>query len=361
MPTIYFNKNFSVTSAQLEQLRLSGQFTTLASHSDPSSAMLGAADRALTEPRGLLGTPYVEWLLATVRRERPQVFLVGKEAGRVAERRADFEALGTRVIAVADAPTLRLLDRKDEFLTSWDDSILPIPAWTTFHDAASFEAGIERLRSHPGFVPGSTRLCIKPARGIYAAGFRVLTEGRTLKSFLRGELYQMSLEEARRMFGLEETFPTMLLMHTLEGAERSVDCVAWQGELAAAVVRRKLPDGGPQYLEDRPDLLEAARRLTRAYQLSGIFNFQTKDDAQRRPNMLEINARASGGLRYSMAAGLDFAGVAAALSLGLLRAQDAPTPRTDLHVNEVKQARVLQAATTLEDGPELLDEEDALA
>ena len=346
MPTIYFNKNFSVTSAQLEQLRLSGQFATLASHSDPTSAMLGAADQALTEPRGLLGNAYVDWLLTTVSRERPDAFIVGKEAGAVAERRAEFEALGTQVIAVANAHTLRLLDRKDEFLSGWNADILKVPAWTTFHDAASFEAGIDLLRAHPDFVPGVTRLCIKPTRGIYAAGFRVLTEGRTLKSFLRGELYQMSLEEARRMFGLEDGFPTMLLMHTLEGAERSIDCVAWEGELAAAVVRRKLPDGGPQLIEDRPDLLEAARRLTRAYHLSGIFNFQTKDDAQKRPNMLEINARASGGLRYSMAAGIDFAGLAAALSLGLLRVQDAPTPRTGLRVNEVKQARLLEETST---------------
>ncbi|WP_425146110.1 ATP-grasp domain-containing protein [Deinococcus sp.] len=360
-PLVYFNKNFSVTSAQLERLRQSGQFATLASHSDPTSAMLGAAERAITEPKGLLGSAYLNWLLETVQRERPAAFLVGKEAGAVSDRRAEFERLGTQVIAVADAPTLRLLDRKDEFLAGWDASILPIPAWTTFHDAASFEAAIALLHAHPGFVPGKTRLCLKPARGIYAAGFRVLTEGRSLKSFLRGELYQMSLDEARRMFGQEGRFQTMLLMHTLEGAERSVDCVAWQGVLAAAVVRRKLPDGGPQLIEDRPDLLEAAQKLTRRYHLSGIFNFQTKDDAQRQPNMLEINARASGGLRYSMAAGLDFAGVAAGLALGLISPEQVLLPRTGVRVSEVKRAQVLGGAAELEGGNEPLGENAELA
>ena len=163
------------------------------------------------------------------------------------------------------------------------------------------------------------------------------------------------------MSALEGRFSTMLLMHTLEGAERSVDCVAWQGELAAAVVRRKLPGGGPQLIEDRPDLLEAARQIARRYGLSGVFNFQTKDDAQKRPNMLEINARASGGLRYSMAAGIDFAGLAAALSLGLLRPQDAPTPRTGLRVNEVKQAQILTESGTQQNDAELLGEEETLA
>jgi hypothetical protein len=349
MKTIYFNKNFSVTSAQIEAVKLEGRFSTLASHSDPASVMLRAADRQVTEPRGLLGTAYVDWLLDTVKRERPGVFVVGKEAGAVAERRGEFVDLGVQPLTVADAATLRHLDRKDEFLSAWDTSVLPLPAWTTFHDLASFEAGVSELRAHPDFLPGVTRLCVKPARGIYAAGFRVLTEGRDLGSFLKGELYQMSYAEARRLFVQPEqegsVLPTMLLMHTLEGAERSVDCVAWNGRLAVAVVRRKLPDGGPQLIEDRPDLLTAARQIASRYGLSGIFNFQTKDhqlpDGARLPNMLEINARASGGLRYSMAAGINFASLAARLALGELPPADATRPRTGLRVAEVKTAVAL--------------------
>jgi len=354
MTTLYFNKNFSVTSAQIEAVNLEGRFSTLASHSDPENVMLGAAQRRLLEPRGLLGSAYVDWLLQTVQRERPQVFIVGKEAGAVAERRREFAALGCEALTVADAPTLRHLDRKDEFLHAWNPKILPTPAWTTFQDLAGFEAGVDALRAHPDFVPGVTRLCVKPARGIYAAGFRVLIgedgrEGRDLDSFLKGELYQMSYAEARRLFVQPEqtgdTLPTMLLMHTLEGAERSIDCVAWQGTLATAVVRRKLPGGGPQLIEDRPDLLEAARQTARTYRLSGIFNIQTKDaqrpDGSRQPNILEINARASGGLRYSMAAGVNFASLAAQLALGELDAADAPRPRTGLRVAEVKTALIL--------------------
>lgn len=353
MKTIYFNKNFSVTAAQIEAVNSEGRFATLASHSDAENSMMLAASRAVQEPRGLLGDAYVDWLLQTVRHERPEVFIVGKEAAAVAARRADFEALGTRALTVADVPTLKHLERKDEFLRDWDTGVLPVPAWTTFRDLHSFEEAIIRLRAHPDFVPGVTRLCVKPARGIYAAGFRVLTEGRDLGSFLAGELYQMSYGEARRLFA-QPGLPTMLLMHTLEGAERSVDGVAWQGELAAAVVRRKLPGGGPQLIEDRPDLLDAARHIASRYRLSGIFNFQTKDaqlpGGARQPNMLEINARASGGLRYSLAAGVNFASLAAQLALGVLAPHDAPPPRTGLRVAEVKMARVL---TAREDAPQV--------
>ncbi len=58
--------------------------------------------------------------------------------------------------------------------------------------------------------------------------------------------------------------------------------------------------------------------------------------------MLEINARASGGLRYSMAAGVNFASLAARLALGEVRAQDVPAGRTGLRVAEVKTAVVLE-------------------
>lgn len=205
MKTIYFNKNFSITSAQLDALKHEGRYQTLASHSDPENTMMLAADRKVQEPRGLLGDAYVDWLLGTVQRERPDVFIVGKEAWAVAERRSEFGALGVQALTVADAPTLRHLDRKDEFLRAWDTDVLPIPAWTTFHDLATFEAGLDELEEHPAFVPGVTRLCVKPARGIYAAGFRVLTDGRDLGSFLKGELYQMSYGEARRLFAQTET------------------------------------------------------------------------------------------------------------------------------------------------------------
>ncbi|MFC6619389.1 ATP-grasp domain-containing protein [Deinococcus radiophilus] len=114
----------------------------------------------------------------------------------------------------------------------------------------------------------------------------------------------MSLAAARELFSAPQ-FPPMLLMEVLEGPERSVDCVAWEGRLIRAVVRRKFGVG--QVIEDRPDLTEAARRIAERYGLSGIFNFQTKDQAGA-ANMLEINARASGACATPWPLGSIFCG-----------------------------------------------------
>ena len=58
---------------------------------------------------------------------------------------------------------------------------------------AEFDAAYADLRTE------GVRLCLKPARGIYASGFRVLMERPDLDSFLKGELYQMSVAAARRL------------------------------------------------------------------------------------------------------------------------------------------------------------------
>ncbi|GGL92496.1 hypothetical protein GCM10010840_33320 [Deinococcus aerolatus] len=334
---VLFTKNFTVTAAQLHALKGS-RYALWASHSDPGHGMLAAADHTFLEPRGLLGDDYAAWLLDACARHGIQLVIPGKERERLAGWEEQFAAAGVTLITPASEATQRHLDRKDEFLRDWDTDILPVPRWTTFDSLETFDEAVASLRQP------DVRLCVKPARGIYASGFRVLLDTPDLNSFLRGDLYQMSHASARELFASGE-LPTMLLMHTLEGAERSVDCVAWQGELLRAVVRRKGGEG--QQIEDRPDLLEAARQISARYGLSGIFNFQTKDgpDADgrnRTPNMLEINARASGGLRYSMAAGVNFPLLLLDAATGVLDRAAIPPVLTGLRVTEDKVARVMQ-------------------
>lgn len=334
---VLFTKNFSVTAAQLHALK-GTRYAVWASHTDPGHGMLAAADHTFLEPRGLLGDDYAAWLLDACVRHGIGLVVPGKERERLAGWQGRFAEAGVTLITPATEAIQRHLERKDEFLRGWDTDILPIPRWATFDSLASFDEAAATLRQ-----PG-VRLCVKPARGIYASGFRVLMDTPDLKSFLGGELYQMSHAAARELFAAGE-LPTMLLMHTLEGAERSVDCVAWQGELLRAVVRRKGGEG--QQIEDRPDLVEAARRISAHYGLSGIFNFQTKDGPDREgrnrtPNMLEINARASGGLRYSLAAGVNFPLLLLDAATGVLDRAALPPVQTGLRVAEDKVARIVR-------------------
>lgn len=287
---VWFNKSFTVAARLIEALR-GTRYVAHASHTDPAHASLHAAPHAFLEPRGLVGDAYAGWMLETARERGIHVIVVAKEREVLADHVDAFAREGVQLIVPATREVQRHLEHKDEFLGGWNPDILPIPSWRTFTDLVTFDEAADALRT-----PG-TRLCMKPARGIYASGFRVLTDRPSPKSFFGGELYQMTHAAARELLAEGQT-PTMLLMHTLEGVERSIDCVAWQGELLSAVVRRKAESA--QRIEDRPDLVEAARSIARTYTLSGLFNFQTKDQ-RGVAHMLEINARASGGCYLAMA------------------------------------------------------------
>ncbi|MFC6592767.1 phosphoribosyltransferase domain-containing protein [Deinococcus lacus] len=338
---VLFNKSLSVTAAIVQAMR--PPYRVWTSHSDPASGQYAASQHQILEPKGLQGDAYAEWLLQACAERGIRFLVAGKERERLADWKARFAEQGLTVITAASRETQHHLEDKAAFLGGWNTDILPLPRWTVFRTLAEFESGVAELQAG---APG-TRLCLKPARGIFASGFRILG-GPDLRRFLAGDLYNMTYAAARELFGsAEQPFAPMLLMHTLEGAERSVDCVAWEGKLLAAVVRRK--DGGLQEIEDRPDLLAAAQRLTETYQLSGIFNFQTKDDAAGRANMLEINARPSGGLRFSMAAGVNFGQMLLDAATG--RPGESPEIRTGLQVMEDKVVRTATPTRAAGPGP----------
>ena len=295
LPKVLFTKNFSVTSAQLAALE-GAPYEVWASHTDPGHGMLAAAPHTFSGTAWPAGRRLRRVAAVGLHGARHQLVVPGKERERLGHWQPRLSEAGITLIIPADEATQRHLERKDEFLRIGTRLFCPFRAGRPSIPPTA-------LTRAAALANPACALCLKPARGIYASGFRVLMERPDLNSFLKGELYQMSVAAAREMFA-GRTLPTMLLMHTLEGAERSIDCVAWQGRLIRAVVRRKGEHG--QRLEDRPDLVAAAAKIAPTYQLSGIFNFQTKDDGLRVPHMLEINARASGGLRYSMAAGINF-------------------------------------------------------
>ncbi len=337
LPTIWFNKSFSGT---LQQIRaLAGHARVIASHTSADSIMLRGDHDAFLEPRGLVGEAYAEYCLSVCRARGVDVFFAQKEMAALAARREDFETQGTRLIVAGTPQTLALLDDKAAFSATFPAEPLGtrVPETFTVTTWPQMQAAILDLRTrHAG-------VCMKPARGVYAAGFRVLTEREDLRRFLAGDVFFMSEAQAHLLYSAQPEFPATLVMEHLPGLERSVDCVAWAGDLAGAVVRAKV-GGGVQELQDHPALLDVVRRMTRHYGLSGLFNVQFKEDVTGAPCVLEVNPRAAGGLATSMVSGLNFPWVAVQLALGLITPADVPAPRTGLRVTEVKDVLELTDA-----------------
>lgn len=316
-------------------------YRVLVSHTNADSPQLQGAAEPHLEPRGLTGDAYIRWALEFARSHRVDVFWPGKELRVFARERARFEAAGVTLILPAGEVILDHLDDKAAFLAGLPDFLRtpPYGVVTTWADmSAAFD-----IISEQGWTP-----CIKPARGVYGHGFRVIVHERRLEDFLAGDTIRMTRDEARGLFAPLASFSPMLVMGCLTGVERSIDVVSWQGQLGAAIIRAKLPGlHGSQLIEQRPDLEELVRQAVSHYGLSGVVNVQFKDGPDGAPYILEINARPSGGSHMSALAGPDLPVWAVRLALGEAQASDVPPPAYGARLLNLHVARVIHGAPEL--------------
>lgn len=122
-------------------------------------------------------------------------------------------------------------------------------------------------------------------------------------------------KNAKALRNLVRTSPEHLVMDFIEGYDISVDMIRWEtpdGRVfhSAAAYRVLLPRRkGISYLRigvRRPDLEEAALRLLEAVGYQGVAGLDFRIDRKTgKAYFLECNPRFSGGIRSTLAAGLD--------------------------------------------------------
>lgn len=267
-------------------------------HTARSTPFLQACDAALPEQEHLTGDVWVEHALAFCAEHRIDVFVPGRERLAVSRARERFEAAGVRVMV---SPPESLATLADKGLAH--DAALslgvPVPVTHVVTDAAGFRSAYDAL------VAGGLRACIKPAVDHGAAGFRVLDEGAGTWADLQ-ELPSARVhpDVVERLLAEQGAVAPLLVCELLEGDELSVDVLAHDGELLAAVPRSK---GGPQWtrqlVEDHA-AVEIARTLVKGYDLSYLHNVQVRYGSGT-CRLLEVNTRPASGLFHSAASGLN--------------------------------------------------------
>jgi len=153
-----------------------------------------------------------------------------------------------------------------------------------------------RLRAEGPLFPGHPGdLCVKPASGIYGAGFRILREVVGERTTMSG-LSALELPEQafRAMLSALPGAERMMLMPLLPGPERSVDFACYEGLLLGTVTRVKGLTS--QTLHHDPHGEKLASLVARTFGLTGLLNLQTMEDAAGTPRLLEVNSRTSGGV-----------------------------------------------------------------
>lgn len=331
--TVWFNKNLNNTwqvLALIRAAREAGEFRLLGTHSSARYPGRRYCDVFEQEPDGLGVRAYVEHCLDVARRHRVTHFFPGHELLALVRARPRFEAIGTRLVAAAEANTLDLLRSKARLYRTLAGEDFPIPDYAVVNDLAGFDAAFERLRSRRPVV------CYKPAVSVYGIGFRIVAErGPELQRLRARDPLYIGLDAARRRLAAQGRFRDLLVMEYLPDPERSVDCLARHGQLLRCVVRRK--EEGFQVIETNPALVAMVRRLTARFRLHNLFNVQFKD-ADGRSYLLEINPRMSGGLPFACRSGLVLPYWAIRLALGSAEPDDVPVPRAGVRVLQPERA-----------------------
>ncbi|MEX2104714.1 MAG: ATP-grasp domain-containing protein, partial [Bacilli bacterium] len=183
------------------------------------------------------------------------------------------------------------------------------------------------------------RVCFKPVHGEGGAGFRVINEAVNSLDSLYGPInHRISLEQTITILSGQETFPDLMVLEFLDGNEYSIDCLAYEGKLLAAVPRVKL-GGRIQLLEDNEEMLNIAHHVAERYRLPYVFNIQLKS-RDGVPKLLEINPRMSGGLHMASFTGVNFPYYA--IKLLLEGKIEVPRPTLNLTVSYVEDAVLIK-------------------
>lgn len=311
--------------ALVAQARREGghDFLLIASHRASRPEILAEADIAYQEPGD--DSQLLAFISRVCARHQVRVIHAGKRGEALEQQRAAIEALGVRLVTGARArDTFTLADNKTRFseeMRARGLAAVPSIEVRLPEEVAAAVAHIEAQGQRP---------CIKPVQGIYGMGFWVLKrEAHVLSFFNNPDSRQIHpdvvIESLQRAQRAGDFLPLQIVMPWLAGPERSVDMVVENGQVIAAVARRK--EGAVQVFEQETPAWRLAVACAGALEADGLINVQTRNDAEGNPVLLEANLRPSGGIGYTAFSGLNLPGIFALRQLGLMSVTEALTQR----------------------------------
>lgn len=310
MSRIWFGRGVSNHAELLSWVRtheLSKNWTLLVSHFDRFASCLYEADECWLEEKELYGKDYVEYVLKSCVEHRVSVFIPGREFIALSKKTKEFESIGVKILLPASTGVLEKIEHKDQFYTDIKESPVPGPVFTEFFTVEELDVCYNQMKIF-------SRLCTKPAVGIYATGFRVITDNiNPFQNFFHPKPFHIGFAELRFSLGHQNHFPKMLLMEFLEGDEYSVDCFRTQKEELFITPRCKRHGG--QFLSAPQELLDGVKWLANHFNMKGLFNVQLKHQ-NGITRTIEINPRMSGGIAMTRFAGFNFPVAAIAEALG---------------------------------------------
>ncbi|HEY5836750.1 ATP-grasp domain-containing protein [Streptomyces sp.] len=308
---VWLNRTYAENVFFIEQLRHNPQDRPVdihATHADPDSPVLAAADTAALEPEGLSPAAYLEYALDQCAKRGIDVFVPVLHQSVLAAHRAEFEALGT-VLLCPPGEAVAVFQDKVCAYEAVAKAGIAVPPWWRVRTEDEFLAAVEAIEAT------GHKACFKPASGAGGVGFRVVTRGSFSLVHLSGfpspyipvNLVLEALREG-------EEAVDWLVMPRLDEPEVSVDCLTGpDGRVRMAVGRTK--NGRRRGFTLNPAWIQPSRRLAEAFRLHWLTNIQFRL-YEGEPVLMDVNTRPAGGLHQLAQCGLNVPWASVRLALG---------------------------------------------
>jgi hypothetical protein len=308
---VWLNRTYAENVFFMDQLRRNPSDRAVeihATHGDPDSPVLAAADTAELEPENLSPAGYVEYALDQCARRGIDVFVPRLHQSAIVAHRAEFEAAGTAVLAPPPEAVAVFHDKVIAYEAVQAIGV-PVPPWYRVRSEDELVAAVEELEA------GGHRACFKPASGAGGVGFRVIT--RTPFSLMQLSGFPspyVPLDLVLEALRQAEEPVDWLVMPRLEQPEVSVDCLTGpDNRVRLAVGRTK--NGRRRGFTLHEQWLDPARHIAEGFGLHYLSNIQFRMFGDR-PVLMDVNTRPAGGLHQLSLCGVNAPWAAVQLALG---------------------------------------------
>ncbi|MFF4301839.1 ATP-grasp domain-containing protein [Streptomyces sp. NPDC001601] len=308
---VWLNRTYAENVFFMDQLRRNPSDRAVdihATHGDADSPVLAAADTADLEPEGLSPAGYVEYALDQCQRRGIDVFVPRLHQSAIVAHRADFEAIGTALLAPTPQATAVFEDKATAYEAVSSVGV-PVPPWSRVRTADELVAAVEELEA------GGHKACFKPAAGAGGVGFRVITRAPFSLFHLNGfpgpyVQLDMVVDALRRA----DEPVDWLVMPRLEEPEVSVDCLTGPDNRVRLAVGRTKKGRRRGFTLDE-QWLKPARIIAEGFGLHYLSNIQFRMYGDQ-PVLLDVNTRPAGGLHQLSLCGVNAPWAAVQLALG---------------------------------------------
>lgn len=224
-----------------------------------------------------------------------------EEALTLAEARSEVERNGC-ILACADAKKLKIMTNKVDTYKLLSEKGISVPKFSLSNSYVDlFDMTNHYREKREGFA-------IKPPVSRGNRGVVVVHPHAPSESAI-GREFHTSIDRffTEVLKNIEIDFPVMV-MELLKAPAYDIDIIARRGRAVNAVVRERINPAGVPFegsiIRANPNLIDIASRITDAFDLEWLYDYDLMTDLHGQPVVLEVNPRPSGSIAASIAAGI---------------------------------------------------------